>query len=255
LSLASTIEWQIATVRSIHVESPRVKLFTLELPAETPFRAGQHFDVRLTASDGYQAQRSYSVSSSPEPAPNPTSIEFAVELIADGEVSSYFHEAVEVGDQIEIRGPIGGHFTWSPIAAKPVMMIAGGSGIAPIMSMIRHRSNADVIKKTPMLLMFSARTEADMLFAAELESIAVNDPDFHLIVALTRSEEVASGNRPFRHLRRIDGPMIESALSNLATHPSRSYICGGSSFVEAMANHLLDLGIPNNSIRTERFGP
>jgi ferredoxin-NADP reductase len=135
------------------------------------------------------------------------------------------------------------------------MMIAGGSGIAPIMSMIRHRSNADVIKKTPMLLMFSARTEADMLFAAELESIAVNDPDFHLIVALTRSEEVASGNRPFRHLRRIDGPMIESALSNLATHPSRSYICGGSSFVEAMANHLLDLGIPNNSIRTERFGP
>ncbi|MBT4341632.1 MAG: oxidoreductase, partial [Chloroflexi bacterium] len=146
MSLASTIEWQIATVRSIHVESPRVKLFTLELPVITPFRAGQHFDVRLTAPDGYQAQRSYSVSSSPEPASNLTSIEFTVELITDGEVSSYFHEAVEVGDQIEIRGPIGGHFTWSPIATKPVMMIAGGSGIAPIMSMIRQRSNTAAIE-------------------------------------------------------------------------------------------------------------
>ena len=255
MSQVSTIDWQIATVRSIHVESPRVKLFTLELPAETPFRAGQHFDVRLTASDGYQAQRSYSVSSSPEPASNLTSIEFTVELITDGEVSSYFHEAVEVGDQIEIRGPIGGHFTWSPIATKPVMMIAGGSGIAPIMSMIRQRSNTAAIEKSPMLLIFSARTEADILFATELESIAVNDTDFHLLVALTRAEEVAPDNRPFRQFRRIDRPTIESELSNLATHPSSAYICGGSSFVEAMANHLLGIGMPNNSIRTERFGP
>jgi len=251
----ATTDWQIATVTSIHVESPRVKLFTLELPVNTPFRAGQHFDVRLTAPDGYKAQRSYSVSSSPEPASNPTSIELAVELISDGEVSSYFHEAVELGDKIELRGPIGGHFTWSPIAAKPVVMIAGGSGIAPIMSMIRHRSNAAVIKISPMLLMFSARTEADILFSAELESIAVNDPDFNLIIALTRSEEVESDNRSFRQFRRIDRPTIKSALSTLATHPSRSYICGGSSFVEAMANYLLDLGIPNNSVRTERFGP
>ena len=232
-----------------------MKLFTLELPVETPFRAGQHFDIRLTAPDGYQAQRSYSVSSSPEPASNPPSVEFAIELISDGEVSSYFHEAVEVGDQIEIRGPIGGHFTWSPIAAKPVAMIAGGSGIAPIMSMIRHRSNTAVTEKAPMLLMFSARTEADILFASELESNAVNDPDFHLIVALTRSKETAPGYRSFRHFHRIDRPMIESALSKLAIAPSRAYICGGSSFVEAIANHLLDIGLPNNSIRTERFGP
>jgi ferredoxin-NADP reductase len=250
---ASTTDWQIATVTSIHVESPRVKLFTLELQVNTPFRAGQHFDVRLTAPDGYKAQRSYSVSSSPEPAANPTSIELAIELISDGEVSSYFHEAVELGDKIELRGPIGGHFTWNPIPAKPVVMIAGGSGIAPIMSMIRHRSA--IAEKGPLLVMFSARTEADIIFVTELESIAANDPSFHLIIALTRSDEVASSNRPIRRFCRIDRAMIESAISNFAVHPSRFYICGGSSFVEAIANHLLDLGTRNNSIRTERFGP
>ena len=253
MNSAATTDWQIATVTSIHVESPRVKLFTLELPVNTPFRAGQHFDVRLTAPDGYKAQRSYSVSSSPEPASNPTSIELAVELISDGEVSSYFHEAVELGDKIELRGPIGGHFTWSPIAAKPVVMIAGGSGIAPIMSMIRHRSA--IAEKAPLLVMFSARTEADIIFVTELESLAANDPSFHLIIALTRSDEVTSSNRPIRRFCRIDRAMIESALSNFAVLPSRTYICGGSRFVEAIANHLLDLGTRNNSIRTERFGP
>jgi len=253
VTLASTKDWQIATVTSIHVESPRVKLFTLELPINTPFNAGQHFDIRLTAPDGYQAQRSYSVSSSPERSANPTSIELAIELISDGEVSSYFHEVVELGDKIELRGPIGGHFTWSPIAPKPVVMIAGGSGIAPIMSMIRHRSAT--AEKAPLLLMFSARTEADIIFSTELESIAVNDPNFHLIIALTRSDDVTSNNRPIRQFSRINRAMIESALSKLAGPPSHTYICGGSSFVEAIANHLLDLGTPNKSISTERFGP
>ncbi len=253
LKSASTTDWQIATVTSIHVESPRVKLFTLELPIATPFRAGQHFDVRLTAPDGYQAQRSYSISSSPKHSEISTSIELAIELIAEGEVSSYFHEAVELGDQIEIRGPIGGHFTWSPIAAKPTIMIAGGSGIAPIMSMIRHRSN--VSETSPLLLMFSTRTAADILFADELEALAANDLDFHLMIALTRSNTEASANHASKQFRRIDRPMIETAWSKFTTPPSRAYICGGSSFVEAIANHLLDIGMPNNSIRTERFGP
>ena len=119
--------------------------------------------------------------------------------------------------------------------------------------MIRHRSA--IAEKAPLLVIFSARTEADIIFVTELESLAANDTSFHLIIALTRSDEATSSNLPIRRFCRIDRAMIESALSNLAVLPSRTYICGGSSFVEAIANHLLDLGTPNNSIRTERFGP
>ncbi|NQW20289.1 MAG: ferredoxin reductase [Chloroflexi bacterium] len=258
MSQTVTQTWQIATVTSVHDESSRVKLFTLELAHITPFRAGQHFDLRLTAPDGYQAQRSYSVTSSPD---EPNSIELAIELISEGEVSSYFHEAVEPGDKIEIRGPIGGHFTWSPVAAKPVVMICGGSGIAPIMSMLRHRNSTG--SDVPALLLFSTRTVADILFRDELETMAHHDPKFHLVNALTRIPTIGSvfakkfeqGQIGRREMRRIDRSMIDAAFAELGVKPARAYICGGSDFVESMANHLLNAGMANNSIRTERFGP
>jgi ferredoxin-NADP reductase len=244
--------WQIATVVSISDETPRVKLFTLDLSKFRPqrgFYAGQSYDIRLTAPDGYQAQRSYSITSSPD---QPDQIELAIELIADGEVSSYFHEAVEVGDPIEIRGPIGGHFTWLPLSTKPILHIAGGSGIAPIMSMLRHRISSG--SSAPALLMFSTRTEADILFQDEIEQMSMSDPNFNLIIALTRGAP-----RGWRgEDRRIDRDMIDSAITKLVGAgelPDRAYVCGGSDFVESMGNHLLDSGMSHNDVRTERFGP
>ncbi len=242
--------WQIATVTSVHDESPRVKLFQLELPVETKFRAGQFFDIRLTAPDGYQAQRSYSITSSPDQT---NSIELAIEHIRDGEVSSYFHEVVEAGSLIEVRGPFGGHFTWSPSFRKPILLIGGGSGIAPLMSMLRHRASTG--GNSPALLMFSVRQEDDVLFKSELEQMARDDDKFNLIITLTRL--AADHSEPFagRATRRIDRTMIDSTVATLGGTPARAYVCGGSNFVEAIGNQLADIGLPYEEIRTERFGP
>ena len=245
----SRTNWQIATVKSISDESPRVKLFELELSDAVKFRAGQFYDIRLTAPDGYQAQRSYSITSSPDVL---GSIELAIELISDGEVSSYFHEAVEVGEQIEVRGPIGGHFTWNPSLPKPVLFIAGGSGMAPIMSMLRHRQSS--ASHTPALLLFSVRSHADILFREELEIMSQDDLELKLMFTLTRGTPPGwSGGA-----RRIDRDMIDGAVELLAGSenlPDRAYVCGGSNFVEAVGNLLLDTGMGFRSIRTERFGP
>ena len=245
----SSTDWQIAKVRSISDASPRVKLFELELAEPVKFRAGQFYDIRLTAADGYQAQRSYSITSSPDDL---STIELAIELISDGEVSSYFHEAVGVGEQIEVRGPIGGHFTWNPSLPKPVLFVGGGSGLAPIMSMLRHRQTSG--SHTPALLMFSVRSHADILFREELEKMSQDDPGLKLVFTLTRGAppdwKGESG--------RIDREMIDAAVVNLAgpgSLPDRAYICGGSDFVEAIGNLLLDTGMGLRSIRTERFGP
>jgi ferredoxin-NADP reductase len=229
-----------------------VKLFELELADAVKFRAGQFYDVRLTAPDGYQAQRSYSITSSPDDS---GSIELAVELIADGEVTSYFHEAVEIGEQIEVRGPIGGHFTWNPRLPKPVLFIAGGSGIAPIMSMLRHRQSSG--SHTPALLLFSVRSHADILFREELEKMSQDDPELKLIITLTLGAPLDWSGET-RRTGRIDRKMIDAAVKNLASSdslPDRAYICGGSNFVEAIGNLLLDTGMGLRSIRTERFGP
>ena len=257
--------WQVATVRSVHIESPRVKLFRLELPAPGNFQAGQYYDIRLSAPDGYQAQRSYSISSSPD---QPDTIELTIELIAGGEVSSYFHEAVEKGEQIELRGPIGGHFTWTPDFIEPVLLVAGGSGIAPLMSILRHRRAAGV--SSPVLLMFSVRTESDILFRQELEQMAREDASFKLVITLTRA---APGGWT-GETRRIDPRMIDMAFRTQAGQTGeraagaecdgesktgrtfgRAYICGGNGFVESIASYLLETGMDYSEIRTERFGP
>jgi len=242
----SVLHWQIATVESVVVASPRVKLFRLSLGASQKFRAGQHYDIRLTAPDGYQAQRSYSVSSSPEDV---RSLELAIELIDEGEVSSYFHEAVEPGEMIELRGPIGGYFTWAKNFLEPVILIAGGSGIAPIMAMLRARANQE--SRGPCLLMFSVRNYDDILFREELEQMANEDPMIKLAITLTR--EIPSDWNG--STGRIDREMIDNAITRMGIRPQRAYICGGSTFVESIATNLVDSGLNFNEIRTERFGP
>ena len=238
--------WHVATVTKVRVASDRVKLFTLEVPTGGNFKAGQHYDVRLTAPDGYQAQRSYSLASSPG---DTNLIEIAIELIDDGEVSSYFHDSVEPGEMIEVRGPIGGHFTWEPSHTKSSIFVAGGSGIAPIISMLRHRFT--VKNNAPALLLFSVRTEDDILYREELERMSDNDPSLHVVTTVTRG----TSKDWIGNTRRIDQGMIDSALVNTGVKPESAYVCGGSGFVESIANILLDTGLDFKQIHIERFGP
>jgi ferredoxin-NADP reductase len=233
-------------VTKVRVASDRVKLFTLEVPTGGNFKAGQHYDVRLTAPDGYQAQRSYSLASSPR---DTNLIEIAIELIDDGEVSSYFHDSVEPGEMIEVRGPIGGHFTWEPSHTKSSIFVAGGSGIAPIISMLRHRFT--VKNNAPALLLFSVRTEDDILYREELERMSDNDPSLHVVTTITRG----TSKDWIGNTRRIDQGMIDSALVNTGVKPESAYVCGGSGFVESIADILLDTGLDFNQIHIERFGP
>ena len=238
--------WRVATVTAVRIASDRVKLFTLELPSGGNFKAGQHYDVRLTAPDGYQAQRSYSLASSPG---DTNLIEIAIELIDDGEVSSYFHDSVEPGEMIEVRGPIGGHFTWEPSHTKSSIFIAGGSGIAPIISMLRHRFT--VKNNSPALLLFSVRTEDDILYREALEKLSDNDPSLHVVTTVTRG----ASKDWIGNTRRIDQGMIDSALVDTGVKPESAYVCGGSGFVESIANILLDTGLDFKQIHIERFGP
>lgn len=238
--------WRAATVTAVRIASARVKLFTLELPSGGNFKAGQHYDVRLTAPDGYQAQRSYSLASSPG---NTNLIEIAIELIDDGEVSSYFHDSVEPGEMIEVRGPIGGHFTWEPSHTKSSIFVAGGSGIAPIISMLRHRFT--VKNNSPALLLFSVRTEDDILYREALEKLSDNDPSLHVVTTVTRG----TSKDWIGNTRRIDQGMIDSALVDTEVKPESAYVCGGSGFVESIANILLDTGLDFKQIHIERFGP
>src|SRR4051812_27738588 len=159
----STLAWQIATVTAIKQETPTVKSFTLRLPEWTSHRAGQHYDLRLTAADGYQAQRSYSIASEPE---RNGEIDVTIERLEDGEVSSYMHDVIVVDDLVEVRGPIGGYFVWEARLGGPLMLVAGGSGVVPLMSMIRHRAAAS--SQVPTRLLYSSRTPEDVIYHEEL---------------------------------------------------------------------------------------
>src|SRR5574341_732077 len=152
------LDWQVATVKNIRPETSKVKSFTLALPDWMPHRAGQHYDIRLTAEDGYQAQRSYSIASEPERAGE---VDLTVERIEDGEVSTYLHDVLVPGDRIEVRGPIGGYFVWEASMTEPLLLIAGGSGVVPLMAMLRHRTAAGA--KNPTCLLYSSRSFADII--------------------------------------------------------------------------------------------
>ena len=237
--------WQISTVTAIRAETPEVSSFTLKLPTWRVHRAGQHYDVRLTAADGYQAQRSYSIASPPS---RTGEVDLTIERIADGEVSPYFHDTVVVGDMVEVRGPIGGYFVWEPALGGPLLLVAGGSGVVPLMSMLRERASAQL--KPPTVLLHSSRTFDDVIYREELATLASKDPGLRVIQTLTRSQPPGWTG----YGRRIDRPMLTEAIAAAGAQPL-AYICGPTLLVEAAANGLVELGVPPAQVRTERFGP
>lgn len=241
-----TLDWQIATVRTIRPETARVKSFTLRLPNWVEHHAGQHYDVRLTASDGYQAQRSYSVASEPE---RRGEVELTVERIEDGEVSTYLHDVLEPGDQIEVRGPIGGYFVWQAHLGGPLLLIGGGSGVVPLMAMLRHRAAAG--SRVQSRLLFSSRTLSDVIYADELASLAAEDNgSLEIFHTLTRSQPPGWNG----YSRRIDRQMLAEVAAPLGPAP-KTYVCGPTLLVEAVANSLVQIGLDPAHIKTERFGP
>jgi ferredoxin-NADP reductase len=202
-------------------------------------------DVRLTAPDGYQAERSYSIASAPEAQ---SGLELAIERLDDGEVSPFFHDVAVVGDDIELRGPIGGHFVWEVGDGGPILLLGGGSGVVPLMSMIRDRASHD--SRVPMLLLFSARTFDDMLFRDELLALDARGAGFELSLALTR--EPAKRARDYG--RRVDTAMVAELLARLPEAPNQVFVCGSNPFVEAAADATIATGISPGLIRTERYG-
>jgi ferredoxin-NADP reductase len=239
------LAWQIGTVTAVRPESAEVKSFTLALPAWRPHRAGQHYDVRLTAEDGYQAQRSYSIASAPS---RTGEVELTIERISDGEVSPYFHDVLRVGDRVEVRGPIGGYFVWEPALGGPLMLVAGGSGVVPLMAMIRERAATG--DATPTALLYSSRTVDDVIYRDELASLQSGNHGLQVVQTLTRSQPPGWTG----YARRIDREMLGDVLQGLGPQPL-AYICGPTLLVEAAANGLVELGLPPGRVRTERFGP
>ncbi|HEX9012570.1 MAG TPA: ferredoxin reductase [Anaerolineaceae bacterium] len=239
------LEWQAGTLLSVRAENGRVKTFTFALPDWQPHRAGQHYDLRLTAPDGYQAQRSYSIASPPEQAGQ---VALTVEKIDDGEVSAYMHEVMQPGDQIEMRGPIGGYFVWEASLGGPLLLIGGGSGVVPLMAMIRHREAAG--SRVPTRLLYSVRSPDDVIYQEELGRLASGRGGLDVLYTYTRSAPPGWQG----YARRIDAPMLAEALRPLGSSP-RIYICGPTLLVENAADCLVQLGVPPAQIRTERFGP
>jgi ferredoxin-NADP reductase len=224
--------WQIGTVSRIKKETPRVKSFRIELPMWMPHLPGQHYDVRLTAEDGYRAQRSYSIASSPL---DEGGVELTIDRLEDGEVSPYFHDVVVEGDQVEVRGPFTSYFVWH--GEKPVLLLGGGSGVVPLMCMLRHRRRT--MPELPMRLVYSVRNADDVIYADELGDDA-------LITFTREPPEDWTGHRG-----RIDAELVaESGIDG-----GTAFVCGSNGFVETASQLALESGYEPQQIKTERFGP
>jgi ferredoxin-NADP reductase len=237
------IAWRRAEVVDKRPETPRAATLVLRVDGWGGHRAGQHVDVRLTDEDGYHAQRSYSVASAPEDG----SLALAVERLENGEVSPYLVDEARAGDEFELRGPLGGWFIWNAADGGPLLLVAGGSGVVPLVSMLRHRRNAG--SDVPARLLISARNLDEFLYRHELEELDGADDGVELFATLTREQpEGWSG-----YSRRIDRDMLEDVAWPADAGP-RAYICGPTSFVEAAAAHLVELGHAPDRIKTERFG-
>jgi ferredoxin-NADP reductase len=239
------IEWQLASVTSVRDETPTVRSFTLGLPSWAGHRPGQHVDLRLTAEDGYSVERSYSIASEPE---RTNEVDITVEQIEGGEVSPFLHEVVVPGDRLEVRGPIGGYFVWEAVLGGPVLLVAGGSGVVPLMAMARHRARAG--SGVPMRLLFSSRGPDEIIYADELDGLAAAGDGFDVVHTLTRRQPPGWAG----YTRRIDESMLAEVLEPLGA-AARAYACGPTALVETVANGLVRLGLPPDRIRTERFGP
>jgi ferredoxin-NADP reductase len=242
------IAWRVATVTGIVQETPLVRTIVLDVPGWPGHRAGQHVDVRLTADDGYQTERSYSIASPPESA----SMSLTVERLEDGEVSSYLVGELRVGDALELRGPIGGHFVWDVADGGPLVLVGGGSGIVPLMAMLRHRAmfREDVRVATPARLLYSSRAWNQVIYRDELATLASHDASLTVTHTITR--EPPPGWSGFR--RRIDRAMLESVIAPAAERP-HLYVCGPTPLVETVADTLVSIGYDPGTVRTERFGP
>jgi ferredoxin-NADP reductase len=239
------LEWQAGTVTGIRSETLQTKSFTLALPRWMAHRPGQHYDVRLTAPDGYQTERSYSIASPPE---HVGELELTVERIPDGEVSPYLHDVLVVGDQLEVRGPIGGYFVWEVAQGGPLLLIAGGSGVVPLMAMLRHRAVQH--STVPARMLYSSRTADDVIYRDELDGLAGSDRAFETFYTFTR--QPPAGWTGYR--RRIDATMLGEVIKPFG-NAACVYVCGPTLLVEAVANALVQMEVPTERIRTERFGP
>lgn len=244
---SARIEWRVATVIEVIEETSHAKTLVLDVPGWPGHLAGQHVDVRLTADDGYQAQRSYSIASGPT---QPT-LAITIERLDDGEVSPYLTDALGVGDRLELRGPIGGYFVWEPSMGGPLYLVAGGSGIVPLMAMLRARaaSPSDVRAGAPATLLYSARGWGDVIYRDELGTLA-KDPNVNVAYSLTRSQP--PGWTGFT--RRIDADMLTETAPAPSLDP-HIYVCGPTPLVEGVAQTLVELGYAAGRVKTERFGP
>ena len=233
------LTWQTTTVSSVRAETASVRTILLNVPDWPGHRAGQHLDVRLTAEDGYQAERSYSIASAPD---EPLAI--TVERLADGEVSPYLTQEVRAGDQMEVRGPIGGYFVWESGMGGPLLLAAGGSGVVPLRSILRYR--VMVGSSVPVRLLYSSRSWADVIYRDELSRPA---PGVEVIHTLTRSHPDGWTG----YTRRVDAAML-AEVAFRAAEGALAYVCGPTNFVEAVAAGLVGLGYPAGRVKTERFG-
>jgi len=238
------VRWQEATIVAREPRTPGITSFFFKPSQPVAWRAGQHVDVRLTAEDGYRAIRSYSIAS----PPGDDTLELAIERLPDGEVSTFFHEIAVVGDAIELKAPLGGHFVWDSQDGGPLLLAAGGSGLVPVMSMIRHR--AATRSTAPVQLLLSASTWDDVLYRDELLELEARADGFEVVFALTREAARRGGD----FARRVDAAMVASVLERLPAWPRRVFICGANGFVNAAADGAVAAGVAANIIRTERFG-
>jgi ferredoxin-NADP reductase len=234
------IVWRTVTVSEVVEETEQARTLVLDVPAWPGHTAGQHVDVRLTADDGYQAQRSYSIASAPE---DPR-LALTIERLDDGEVSPYLAGEVRTGDEFEVRGPVGGHFTWRVQDGGPLLLVAGGSGLVPLMAMLRHRAAHGSGVDARLLL--SARSLDDVLYRDELSTL----DGVRVSYTLTRERPVEWTG----YDRRVDAEMLADVGPTASERP-RIFVCGPTAFVEQAAESLLSLGHPPDAIRTERFGP
>jgi ferredoxin-NADP reductase len=234
LGRLAPITWREASVAETRTETPNTRTLVLDVDGWQPHRPGQHVDVRLTAEDGYQAERSYSIGSEPRAG----RFELTVERIEDGEVSPYLVDEVRSGDVFEVRGPVGGYFVWEPAVGGPLLLVAGGSGVVPLISMLRICP-----PEIPVRLIYSARTLDDVIYRMELERFGDD-----VVLTLTREQgsDVRSG--------RVDAELLREAGFAPGDRP-HVYVCGPTGFVEAVASTLVELGHAPDHVRTERFGP
>ena len=238
------LSWRLATVAEVRPETARVVTLALEVPGWDGHLAGQHVDVRLTAEDGYQAERGYSIAS----APGTERVELTVERLDDGEVSPYLAGELRPGDQLELRGPVGGYFVWEPERGGPLLLVAGGSGVVPLMAMLRHRAATG--SQVPARLLYSSRTIEDVIYREELDRLAAAGDGLAVAHALTRAQPPGWGG----YARRIDAVMLEEVGWRPGERPL-AYVCGPTRLVEAVAGQLVALGHDPARVRTERFGP